>query len=643
MQGATRETSFSPQPVEQQIQENRCTPPVLQPPREAEQIDLAPHQRDSPVCSPTAFTGSVSNNSAPYAPAEEPQRSAEAPQQPDPVALPSPLPLSSLSYPEVASAPPAVRVQYEVLVDALAPQQLFDEPMQLDEGLEPADPVVPEECYEGEPSSQYTPIPAEFAKPTKLSIRTPIEGVPEMHDSALRDTPSRASAPPPIMCPPTHMAGVPETNAHLPGAGYGVQARQKQCLQALPLTPPSQLGGVPEVHLSAWAPPAQPRLVHDENCDGEVMDQDAEAATPAHDGLTAASRSPPHSRITHPTSTPSFSYVVPDHPVLIHSNPSPILSPRSRLVRESADGNPPPARAASTHGAPQPPQGTALAIPPCTGNNSSQPSTAEGSISLCEADPPAGVAGGTADEMTAWPWYMASTGLTPEGYTNAAVGTTPLHHPMPLCEQEQGASLSSDPPSARTRQRRAATVSRSQRNEPALASTDPQTERGHSAKRMPKDDLSHGVRASKKTRSGGRSEASGTASQRSRSTRSGKQSSACSGDVPESEAAIPRSSPDASGGAGRKSQPLAPVVELTEEALGAHDGRPWGPAGEGCSRWLDTNSGDLEACDAGPENDSGLWCGDDFGGGEFDAGVVIVVAVCLDCELRFYEIAVSTL
>ena len=464
--------------------------------------------------------------------------------------------------------------------------------MQLDEELGPTELVVPEDEYEGAPSSQCTPIPAEAARPAKLSIRTPMVLVPEMHLSALRDTPSRASVPPPALWPPTPIAGVPETNVHLPWPGDAVQ--EAQCPHVLPLTPPSQLGGVPEVHLSAWAPPAQPRLLQNEDLDIQVMGQAENASEEENDpqAATPACSSPPYSRITNPTPAPSF-YAIPDHPVELHSNPSPSLSPRSRLIRESAHGNASPAGAAHGH-SPLLPQGVPLALPQFVDNSSSRPSTAEGSISLNDAGAPAGGRDG--------------------------------------------------PPSAGTRQRRPAAVSGGQSG--GSASAGARTQRGRSSKRKSNDDLSHGGRSSKKTRSATRSVAAGTdaavdapvtrgsrsASQHSRSTRSDKSRSVRGTDVPENEAATKVTRGAGDDGGGSRSQPLAPVAELTVEALGAHDSRRWGPSGEGCTRWLETNGKDHEARDVGPEYDQDLWCGDDFGGADFDGDECASCISCTDTD-----------
>mgnify|MGYP000371484067 CR=1 FL=1 len=66
---------------------------------------------------------------------------------------------------------------------------------QMIEACEPPDAImlVEEAEHQADPSLQGTPIPAELQKRLKLSVRTPMEGVPELHGSALRDMPSHAT------------------------------------------------------------------------------------------------------------------------------------------------------------------------------------------------------------------------------------------------------------------------------------------------------------------------------------------------------------------------------------------------------------------------------------------------------------------
>jgi hypothetical protein len=502
------------------------------------------------------------------------------------------VPLSTPSLPSeyVASAPPAVGSgRFASLPDDSAAQDLFDDPMQ--SVAEPSQPV--EELAQ----PQCTPVPVEATKGPRLTIRTPIEGVPELHQSALKDTPNLAALPPTILLPPTHMEGVPETNVHLPLPSVWQQTCE---VESLPSTPPSQIEGVPEVHLSAWRPAPPCRLVpHEDNSDtSNISCPNASAHAAADDGTPPASISnascalasepPPPSRITHPTQAPGLSYVIPDHPVLLRSNPSPVMSPRSRLIRESAEGGDSPIGDNAPVGmCPAVFEPMALAIPSCADNISSHPSAAEGSISLNENAGAAVCAGGGTDaEVSTKPWYTVPTGLTPEGYVNMAVGTTPASSALPSLLQGRAVVPSSDPPSGGTHQCRAATQS-----QPSAPLSGTRTRRGRSAKRKSDADV---------LREGGSS----------KRTRSARHSSA--------------NSADAASDVGDRPQ----NVSVADQALGVRDGRRWGPQGEGCSHWLESSSGAGAARDAGPENAQNLWCGDEFGGGddfgdEYDAYIFL--------------------
>lgn len=431
-----------------------------------------------------------------------------------PVAMPG----TGFRYLEIASAPPVLPGQNTMpRLELGSPVRLFAQSMQLqeqlDESCEPADPVLQEEETHNASSvsPQCAPTP-QVVRPPKLSIRTPVEGVPELRHSALRDTPSRSTAPLITLRPHTHVEGVPETNVHLPLPRQAAVRGTSSASTAL--TPPSQIEGVPELHMSAWAPPAQPRLSATEDSVGNArmssMDSQRDASRtttsqhvsdapqrstaqgsvehnapalspdPIHQ-LSLHTCSPPRSRITHPTPTPSQAYIIPDHPVLLNSKPSPVLSPRSRLIRESADGvdSQQQANAEQPELTPEP-QAIPFRLPNSGENsreNSSRPSTAEGSISLngdaalaasagaqtdrvspcpdsaAEAQhtlmpAPPGSVGDMLPPMSAQAWFQRPSGLTPEGYVSVAVGTTPINSDLALDSMGATPAASSMEPKA---------------------------------------------------------------------------------------------------------------------------------------------------------------------------------------------------
>lgn len=273
LQIAVQESSVTPsQPEEQQIQAEHVSPPaeICSP----VQLQLEEQQKPAEYVSPPAQIFSPVQVQS-----EEQQVQAVHVTAPGQVYVPTPVHSMGMLQLQIASAPPAIAVEGVNLVS----QKLFAEPQQPNEAVEevseqmieacePPDAIMldEEEEYQADPSLQGTPVPAESQKRLKLSVRTPMEGVPELHGSALRDTPSHANMAVVDQRPPEHIEGIPETNVHLPVLAPVVHRTPGNRQECLPLTQPSQMEGVPEIHLSAWAPPAKPRILAEEGSVDEM-------------------------------------------------------------------------------------------------------------------------------------------------------------------------------------------------------------------------------------------------------------------------------------------------------------------------------------------------------------------------------------
>eukprot|EP00892_Ulva_mutabilis_P008415 jgi/Ulvmu1/5946/UM026_0068.1 len=269
-----------------------------------------------------------------------------------------------------------------------------------------------------------TDVPSITIRHRKLSMHTPIGGVPECHQSAMRSTPEPPNSPSP---PPTPIEGVPELHASafapvLPHRALAPALRSPTPSTA-PGSPPSALEGVPEAHDSAWAPchrPIMPTAIppppalHADSSNG--------------DEASNASESPVLARRNSSTPAVSHSFHVPDHPVLLHSNPSPLpLTPRSQLIAESQQ-HPSPAPSPIRLAPALPPEAAAAAGALDAGPAPSTP------LDYAPESPPAELHVGirrvhVATSMTPGAHMLGiepPPSLAPLGHASVAVGTTPL-------------------------------------------------------------------------------------------------------------------------------------------------------------------------------------------------------------------------
>lgn len=273
---------------------------------------------------------------------------------------------------------------------------------------------------EGSHIAHATPV---VEQAFKLSAQTPIAGVPECHYSAMR---SRSALPKSPSPPPTPIEGVPE----LHGSAMAPVVKR---LPATPSTvvstdsdsPLSALEGVPEAHASAWAPPPRPRVPTPLSPRHALQD----------DANMKGTHDPPESPVLGPghraMATASHSFRVPDHPVLLRSNPSPLpLTPRSQLIAESHQGVSPVPAPQELAREPSPENATRSAAS-ISLNAGGGPGTPTHSVHAASPLPEPRAkkirVNAATSPMSPMPWFMTAVDLAPAGHVSVAVGTTPAH------------------------------------------------------------------------------------------------------------------------------------------------------------------------------------------------------------------------